>query len=146
MFHAHGRDLRKGRVSVPGQIYAVTTVTRGRYPFFTDLRYARRLIWVLQQAQALEQATTLCYVIMPDHLHWLLRLGDRQPLQRVVRDVKAVSSRQIGIPIWQKGFYDRAIRDDQDVVSVARYLIGNPLRANLVERIGDYPHWDAAWL
>ncbi|MFM2004374.1 MAG: hypothetical protein RLZZ09_29 [Pseudomonadota bacterium] len=29
---------------------------------------------------------------------------------------------------------------------IARYNVVNPLRAGLVDRIGDYPHWDAAWL
>ncbi|NJC47919.1 UNVERIFIED_ORG: hypothetical protein GGR78_001170 [Xanthomonas campestris] len=29
---------------------------------------------------------------------------------------------------------------------MARYLIANPLRAELVERVGDYPFWDAIWL
>jgi len=29
---------------------------------------------------------------------------------------------------------------------MARYIVANPLRAGLVERIGDYPLWDATWL
>jgi hypothetical protein len=29
---------------------------------------------------------------------------------------------------------------------MARYIIANPLRAGLVDRIGDYPLWDAMWL
>jgi hypothetical protein len=47
---------------------------------------------------------------------------------------------------WQKGFYDRALRSDEDVVVVARYIVANPLRNGLVERIGDYPYWNATWL
>ncbi|MEQ7866160.1 transposase, partial [Xanthomonas sp. WHRI 8393] len=33
-----------------------------------------------------------------------------------------------------------------DLRLAARYLIANPLRAGLVERVGDYPFWDAIWL
>ncbi|MFV3290267.1 transposase, partial [Pseudomonas sp. NY11955] len=29
---------------------------------------------------------------------------------------------------------------------VARYIVANPIRAGLVSRVGDYPHWDAVWL
>jgi hypothetical protein len=29
---------------------------------------------------------------------------------------------------------------------VARYIVANPLRAGLVEHLGDYPLWDAVWL
>jgi hypothetical protein len=32
------------------------------------------------------------------------------------------------------------------VVKVARYIVYNPVRAGLVSRIGDYPHWDAVWV
>jgi len=32
------------------------------------------------------------------------------------------------------------------VQAVARYIVLNPKRAGLVERIGDYSHWDAIWL
>jgi hypothetical protein len=32
------------------------------------------------------------------------------------------------------------------LVAAARYIIGNPLRAGLVTRIGDYPLWDCVWV
>jgi REP element-mobilizing transposase RayT len=48
--------------------------------------------------------------------------------------------------LWQPGFHDRAIRKEEDLQTVARYIVANPLRAGLVQRIGDYPLWDAIWL
>jgi putative transposase len=38
------------------------------------------------------------------------------------------------------------VRKEDDLVGLARYLVANPLRAGLVQRIGEYPHWDAVWL
>jgi hypothetical protein len=38
------------------------------------------------------------------------------------------------------------LRRDEDLRAVARYVILNPVRAGLVQRVGDYPHWDAVWL
>jgi hypothetical protein len=29
---------------------------------------------------------------------------------------------------------------------LARYVVANPVRAGLVQRVGQYPHWDAIWL
>jgi len=29
---------------------------------------------------------------------------------------------------------------------VARYIVANPIRAGLVDNIGQYPYWDAVWL
>ena len=36
--------------------------------------------------------------------------------------------------------------EDEDMRAMARYIVANPLRASLVEHIGDYPLWDAVWL
>jgi REP element-mobilizing transposase RayT len=49
-------------------------------------------------------------------------------------------------PLWQKAFHDHGVRDGGDLRPVARYLVANPLRAGLADRIEDYPLWDAAWL
>lgn len=92
------------------------------------------------------RSCSLCYVLMPDHLHWLIQLGETSTLSALVRTVKSVSALRIGRPIWQAGYHDRAIRTEANVRAVARYIVANPLRAGLVARVGDYPHWDAVWL
>jgi REP element-mobilizing transposase RayT len=48
--------------------------------------------------------------------------------------------------IWQPGFHDHALRHDDDVAEIARYIVANPLRAGLVARLGDDSHWDAVWV
>ena len=88
-----------------------------------------------------------------DHIHWLFSLAEDISLTSVVAGMKRHSARQIndlieyrGRPVWQRGFHDHALRRDEDVIHVARYIVANPLRAGLVSRIGDYSLWDAAWL
>ena len=83
---------------------------------------------------------------MPDHLHWLMSLGDAAALSLVVRAVKSLSTREIGRPVWQRGFHDRALRREADLRQAARYIVANPLHAGIVSRVGEYPHWDAVWL
>ncbi len=79
-------------------------------------------------------------------MHWLIQLGEHRSLSKVVQSIKSLSAREVGRPTWQKGFYDHALRKDEDIKSVARYIIANPLRAGLVQTIGDYPHWDTVWV
>ncbi len=67
-------------------------------------------------------------------------------LSRVVGAVKNVTAHQLGRRLWQAGFHDHGVRAEEDLRSMARYIVANPLRAGLVERLGDYPHWDARWL
>ena len=87
-----------------------------------------------------------CYVVMPDHCHWLFSLKDQYSLAQTVRMFKGKCSRYVGINLWQKGFHDHALRSDSELLPMARYVIANPLRAGLVERVGDYPYWNAVWL
>ena len=142
----HGKDLRKGRVSLPGQVYHVTAITFERQPVFSDLRSARVLISALREAQSRSEAATLAFVVMPDHMHWLLQLGEDASLSAVVGAVKAVTAHGLGKRIWQSGFHDHALRQEEDLAKLARYIVANPLRAGLVQRVGDYSHWDAVWL
>jgi len=146
----HGRNLRTGRASEPGHIYLVTCVTDQRQPVFSDWRCGRLLVRVLMQEQ--QRTETLAYVIMPDHLHWLMQLKEDVPLDKVMRGVKCISSDQINRllsrsgRLWQAGYHNRALRTTDNLVAAARYVVANPLRTGLVEKIGDYPLWDAAWL
>jgi REP element-mobilizing transposase RayT len=142
----HGRALRKGRVSMPNQIYSITTVTKSRHPFFKDFYAARTLVGILKLHETTDDAKTLCFVVMPDHLHWLMQLKSKKELSTTIQSVKSLTSKSLGQSIWQKGFHDRAIRRDEDIIAIARYIIANPIRAGLVKNIREYPHWDAIWL
>jgi putative transposase len=142
----HGKDLRKGRFSEPNRIYLITTVTKNRKRVFEDFYAARCLVSILRQEQCLERAETLAYVIMPDHLHWLMSLGQSLALSAVVGAVKSLTAHRLKEVIWQRGFHDHAVRSEEDLPEMARYIVANPLRAGLVTKIGDYPHWDAKWL
>ena len=146
------RRTRLGRWSNPGQIYHVITTTRNRYPYFSDLIAARCVVTALIRLESVEHATTLAYVVMPDHLHWLFQLGKRASMSIVVGSAKSYSAKLLNerrstrSNTWQRGFFDRAIRREDDLVSIARYIVANPLRAGLVSRIGDYAHWDSVWM
>jgi len=138
-------ELRKGRHSQTGLVYHITTVTRNRTRHFESLGNGRKVVQQLMALQDQGMAETLCYVVMPDHLHWLMVLHDGS-LPDVVRLMKGRSSRAIGLAVWQSNYFDHAVRQDEDLQKMARYIVANPLRANLVSRIGDYSLWDAVWL
>ena len=144
-------DLLRGRYSEPGREYLVTAVTDKRKPYFESFDVARLLTHALRESHEVAQAEWLAFVVMPDHFHALLRLR-QAPLATVMRTVRGISARQINRRlgrsgrVWQPGYHDRALRSEEDRVAIARYIVGNPLRAGLVDNLGDYPHWDAVWL
>lgn len=83
-------DLLRGRASINGQIYIVTTVTAGRARLFTNLDLGRILVRVLHAPATAACATTVAYVVMPDHLHWLLQLQAGSNLSEVIWAIKAL--------------------------------------------------------
>lgn len=145
-------DLRKGRVSIPGQIYFITTVTADREPLFRSLYTGRLVVDEMGRSEIEGRLTTLAWVLMPDHLHWLVALGNEAELSAAIKIFKASSAWRVNDflqrrgPLWQRAYYDHALRRDEDVKKIARYIVANPLRAGLVEHIGDYALWDAVWL
>ena len=140
----HG--LRRGRFSEIGRVYLLSTVTRDREPVFCSLPAARAVIRALATEDAEGFTRTLAYVLMPDHLHWLVELSEPIALARLMQAIKSVSAHRIGAPVWQPGFHDRALRAEEDLAAVARYVVANPLRAGLVDDLVAYPHWDTVWL
>lgn len=152
LFAHRGHTLRTGRFSEPGRTYLLTTTTHERIPVFNDWLLARLLITEMRQAHELKLVTSLAWVVMPDHFHWLVELGNT-PVQTLMQRIKSRSAIAINKAsaehngkLWQRGFHDRALRREEDLQSVARYIVANPLRAELVKRVGDYPLWDAIWL
>lgn len=142
----HGKNLRKGRVSLPNHAYLVNIVTASRKPVFASFAAARLAVRCFHDEGVICHAQTLAFVVMPDHAHWLLQLEENGSLPEAVRLYKAKVSLNLQQQIWQRGFHDRALRDEDDQRVIARYIIANPLRAGLVKSIGEYPHWDAVWL
>jgi len=143
--------LRKGRYSTPNGIYFITFVTEQRIPWFTDDELASSMCRSLFDRRAIADATMLCFVVMPDHVHFLISLKE-VPLERVLQQLKSRSARTLNNQIgrkgrfWECGFYDYSVRKDEDLVGIARYIVANPLRSRLVNKLGDYPYWNAKWL
>jgi putative transposase len=147
----HSAHLRRGRVSEPGRVYLLTTVTLNRQPVFAEFALARLAIGALRDCDLMGLCDTLAYVLMPNHLHWLIDLRHTD-LSALAARAKAGSARAVNRArgqsgrLWQAGFHDHAARRDEDIQALARYVVANPLRAGLVRHLGDYPHWDAVWL
>ena len=115
--------LRKGRHSMSGQVYFVTTTTRGRSPLFADWDVAIVACRTNVHLLTWGDARLLCWVLMPDHWHGLVELGD-QPLPLVVnrfksRIAKAIRAEVDGsIQVWARSYHDHAVRREESLVEL----------------------------
>ncbi len=86
----------------------------------------------------------LAWVFMPDHVHWLLQ-GNREDADlkaamTLVRQRTAIAfKRAFGTALWQRDYYERVLRKDEDAIAVSNYILNNPVRAGLVAEAADYP-------
>ena len=68
------------------------------------------------------------HIIMPTHLHIIFVLQEcRLKLGEIVRRLKAVTSKETGIKLWQPNYYEHVIRDEKALGRIRRYIMNNPL-------------------
>jgi putative transposase len=145
-------NLMRGRVSLKHHIYHITACTENRQAFFHNVQYARLLINEMTTLVVKQEISSITWVIMPDHLHWLFQLMSDNNLSKVIQILKGRSSRAINqyekgaVFSWQRGFYDHAIRTKENLLALSRYIVANPLRAGLVDHVGNYAFWDSVYL
>ena len=144
MNHRH-HQLRKGRFSQAGQIYLITFCTHARKPIFRDHDVAADAVAALLEPRHWTDAHLMTWVLMPDHWHGLIQLDTDIPLSQVIGRLKGASARLLGQrhphigPLWQNSFHDHALRVEEDLPTVAHYILNNPVRAGLVDTADAYP-------
>jgi len=84
------------------------------------------------------------YCIMPDHLHAIVSVveggGD---LEKWLRYFKREAARAAGISgAWQRSYWDRHVREREDLGELVQYVIANPVRRDLCEH---WPEWPYSW-
>jgi putative transposase len=86
------------------------------------------------------------YVVMPEHVHLLLREPDRNTLADAIHYLKISFAKRLrqrqrtveSVPFWQKRYHDRNIRDAREFSVKLRYLHRNPVKRGLVMDPGDW--------
>ena len=73
-------------------------------------------------------------IVMPDHLHGIILIHESsKPISEIIRGFKTFSARQInksldrkGYPLWQRNYYERIIRSENELNNVRQYISNNP--------------------
>ena len=136
------------RVFIPGGVFFFTVVTHDRARLFTSAERVAVLRAAFRQAMAARPFRMDAVVVLPDHLHclWQLPAGDGDYSGRW-REIKKAASRGIDPctnnrcerPVWQRRFWEHAIRDEEDWRNHLDYIHYNPVRHGLAASPGDWP-------
>lgn len=86
----------------------------------------------------------LDYVIMPNHIHFILQIENSDKLTRhslfdviqrfksrtnveYIKNVKQNNWQPFNRKLWQRGYYEHIIRNEKDYLTIAEYIENNPL-------------------
>ncbi len=84
-----------------------------------------------------KSCTLISWMIMPNHVHVLLRPLEGHSLSDIMKTIKSVSSHKINEiigrsgSVWQPDYFDRYIRDADHFYKAVRYIENNPVKAGL---------------
>ena len=136
---------RKARKACESGIYHIMLRGINRQRIFEDEWDYRRFLETLAKYREVSGYALLCYCLMPNHVHLLIREDD-EPLSTAFRRIGA------SYVYWYNGKYGRvghlfqdryrseAIDDEAYLLTVARYIHQNPVKAGLCQSPGEYPY------
>ena len=142
--------LRKGRTSIRGQYYVLTTVILERKPVFIRSGAAEAVLSSLNWLERKEKIVLECAVVMPDHLHFVAELRSGT-LAQLMQSLKSYTAQKVNHlldrrgALWQSQYHDHAIRKEEVLKDIIIYCLNNPVRAKLVQDFHDYPYWYCRW-
>ena len=73
----------------------------------------------------------ICFQIMPNHIHFIIELikDGGIKLSNAISYFKSTATKTVGVKkLWDRGYYDRVIRDEKEFVNVYNYILNNPYR------------------
>ena len=86
------------------------------------------------------------FVIMPNHLHLLLTVGEGMTIEKAMQFIKGGFSyrlrKEYGYlgEVWQRGFSESRVEDRESFLKHREYIAANPVKAGLVESAEAYPY------
>jgi putative transposase len=130
-----------------GQSHFVTFTCYHRLPHLADDRACQVFVVALERARKLYQFRVYGFVAMPEHVPLLISEPESGTIAKAVQALEDFllvahhsGSRllRMSIPLWQKRYYDRNIRDYPEFVEKLQYIHRNPVKRGLVERPEDW--------
>lgn len=150
---------RYRRLFISGGQFFFTLVTEHRRPILTSDLARRCLRNAITSVQIQWPFEMTAIVLMPDHLHtiWTMPPGDSNYSLRIMR-IKALFTREFLLHngneavtilskqrrgergVWQRRFWEHAIRNEHDFENHYHYLHYNPVKHAYVKCVRDWPY------
>jgi putative transposase len=141
----------RAKIKGSGFFFTVVLAERPSNLLVDQIDRLRQAYRVVQQRRPFE---TIAICVLPDHIHalWALPEGDAdfstrwsliksgfsRGIESRSRSPSKVIKREKGI--WQRRYWEHAIRNDADLDRHVDYIHFNPVKHGHVTRVADWPH------
>ena len=98
---------------------------------------------ILERTRARHKACIYAYVLMPEHVHFLINEPPAILLDQFIKALKQETSKTLKGDrkhFWQARYYDRNIRGEQERSDTIRYIHRNPVVRGLAQSPEEYEH------
>jgi putative transposase len=105
-----------------GHAFSITIASDGRYPWFRLYRgLAAKVVELFLDLAERRETVLYAWCIMPDHIHTLLQDKDVVEFVRLLKGRLAPEARRLEPcrMLWQRSFYDHALRETESLLDVA---------------------------
>lgn len=124
------------------QLHFITFICYHRKPYLASATACELFERTLERVRRWYGFYINAYVVMPEHVHFLMSEPERGSVAVAIQMLKQITSRnaparQAG-PFWQRRYYDLNIWSEKKFLEKMRYIHENPVRRGLVERPEDW--------
>jgi putative transposase len=136
---------RVARALADGHCYHILNRGNGRQQVFHKDQDYSAFINLLNEARQRYPISLFSYCLMPNHFHLLVRAEKGEELSRCMQWLMTSHVRRYhrhyggSGHIWQGRYKSFIVQQDSYLVTAARYIESNPLRAGLVDQVQDWP-------
>ena len=127
----------------PGAVFHVVIQTQRKKMIFINSRYARLIFRNILDKKFRSMVDLIAFVVMPDHLHLLFGIK-KWGLIEVLHSWKTFTTNLLHRndytgKVWQRSYWDRGMRGEEDIVNTIKYIISNPTRLSITTEGTKYP-------
>lgn len=140
--HKGSHRLRTHRVSLPSSTYLLTFCTHERKPTLATQPIFTAILDELTAMEADFIWQSQALMVMPDHVHLIVRLGDILDLSRAISRLKTRTRSALHLHAlrWQIGYHDHRLRPDDARLPICYYVFMNPVRAGFTSTGTEWPY------
>jgi putative transposase len=131
-----------------GQPFSITICTHNNIPLLRE--FEGLIFQEVMEGSLGKKSDLMATCVMPDHIHLLLAPISENLIDLIGKwksyTTHLMWKKGYKGKVWQRSFYDHALRKDEDLIKIAEYIVCNPVRKALVKEWRNYSYSWHKWM